>query len=109
MPRACPVEPHARSYKGNLIPRCHGLVPWSLTLVATEAPNVRLHGKPVASSKRAAVVCSGQHETPRRKAVASSSGLDRKSTRLNSSHLGISYAVFCLKKKNKSNTYTKSA
>src|SRR5262245_65375631 len=28
-------------------------------------------------------------------------GVDRKSTRLNSSHLGISYAVFCLKKKNK--------
>src|SRR2546426_6075740 len=26
---------------------------------------------------------------------------DRKSTRLNSSHLVISYAVFCLKKKNK--------
>src|SRR5437773_8190557 len=31
----------------------------------------------------------------------SSSGLrDRKSTRLNSSHITISYAVFCLKKKN---------
>src|SRR5262245_65045110 len=29
---------------------------------------------------------------------------DRKSTRLNSSHLGISYAVFCLKKKT-SNTH----
>src|SRR5947199_3884940 len=28
-------------------------------------------------------------------------GVDRKSTRLNSSHLGISYAVFCLKKKKK--------
>src|SRR2546430_8673770 len=27
-------------------------------------------------------------------------GLDRKSTRLNSSHSQISYAVFCLKKKN---------
>src|ERR1035441_10789520 len=27
------------------------------------------------------------------------SAIDRKSTRLNSSHLGISYAVFCLKKK----------
>src|SRR5690625_6117393 len=26
---------------------------------------------------------------------------DRKSTRLNSSHVAISYAVFCLKKKNK--------
>src|SRR5205814_5703346 len=32
--------------------------------------------------------------------------LDRKSTRLNSSHLGISYAVFCLKKKKK-NTKSK--
>src|SRR5205814_7230635 len=29
--------------------------------------------------------------------------LDRKSTRLNSSHLGISYAVFCLKKKRDKN------
>src|SRR5690349_23098042 len=28
---------------------------------------------------------------------------DRKSTRLNSSHVEISYAVFCLKKKNKTN------
>src|SRR5437868_12685168 len=27
--------------------------------------------------------------------------IDRKSTRLNSSHVSISYAVFCLKKKNK--------
>src|SRR5947199_3317375 len=32
---------------------------------------------------------------------------DRKSTRLNSSHLGISYAVFCLKKK-KNNKTTRS-
>src|SRR5262245_62692333 len=29
---------------------------------------------------------------------------DRKSTRLNSSHLGISYAVFCLKKKKQHKT-----
>src|SRR5207249_11160809 len=29
---------------------------------------------------------------------------DRKSTRLNSSHVSISYAVFCLKKKKKTNT-----
>src|SRR5438045_2201647 len=32
--------------------------------------------------------------------------IDRKSTRLNSSHLGISYAVFCLKKKIKNNIHT---
>src|SRR5688500_19865696 len=31
-------------------------------------------------------------------------GLDRKSTRLNSSHLVISYAVFCLKKKSRYKT-----
>src|SRR3712207_8894922 len=41
-------------------------------------------------------------------AVASrGSGLrDRKSTRLNSSHANISYAVFCLKKKKKSDYYS---
>src|SRR5256885_11976941 len=32
-------------------------------------------------------------------------GRDRKSTRLNSSHLVISYAVFCLKKKKKTKSY----
>src|SRR3712207_9370018 len=31
--------------------------------------------------------------------------IDRKSTRLNSSHANISYAVFCLKKKNNIKTY----
>src|SRR5437660_8866022 len=31
---------------------------------------------------------------------------DRKSTRLNSSHVAISYAVFCLKKKKKKETTT---
>src|SRR2546426_7901060 len=34
---------------------------------------------------------------------------DRKSTRLNSSHLVISYAVFCLKKKKQHNTTTDPA
>src|SRR5438874_7954024 len=36
------------------------------------------------------------------RAHASGALEDRKSTRLNSSHVEISYAVFCLKKKNKS-------
>src|SRR5262245_65004460 len=43
------------------------------------------------------------HVTPDGRALRWRSGHacpDRKSTRLNSSHLGISYAVFCLKKKN---------
>src|SRR5690625_6484435 len=33
-----------------------------------------------------------------------SEDIDRKSTRLNSSHVAISYAVFCLKKKKKNET-----
>src|SRR5205814_2352710 len=39
---------------------------------------------------------SGRRKTP--------GGTDRKSTRLNSSHLGNSYAVFCLNKKNLSSS-----
>src|SRR3712207_8308580 len=40
-------------------------------------------------------------EVAKRSAVL---GLDRKSTRLNSSHANISYAVFCLKKKKHTHT-----
>src|SRR3712207_8549369 len=38
--------------------------------------------------------------------VGRGGGRDRKSTRLNSSHANISYAVFCLKKKKKTNKST---
>src|SRR2546422_6741658 len=40
-------------------------------------------------------------QVPSRAARPAAGGLDRKSTRLNSSHGYISYAVFCLKKKKK--------
>src|SRR3712207_8616576 len=43
----------------------------------------------------------GKKEDADNAGIASSGGLDRKSTRLNSSHANISYAVFCLKKKKK--------
>src|SRR5690242_20996595 len=51
---------------------------------------VDLHQEPLADDHRLdlrVVDVRGQHRT------------DRKSTRLNSSHMSISYAVFCLKKK----------
>src|SRR2546430_6492092 len=54
--------------------------------------------------------CSSDWRAPRRNLPASerhahaSGDLDRKSTRLNSSHSQISYAVFCLKKKKNKNT-----
>src|SRR5258705_1255679 len=41
------------------------------------------------------------HEIDNSTKRISDNNIDRKSTRLNSSHLGISYAVFCLKKKKK--------
>src|SRR5438477_9120596 len=44
-----------------------------------------------------------QEERPRRPRAGTTSS-DRKSTRLNSSHMSISYAVFCLKKKKKNQT-----
>src|SRR2546430_15754274 len=52
---------------------------------------------------------AGEHldrvlDLPRGSAARHAAGRDRKSTRLNSSHSQISYAVFCLKKK-KNNNY----
>src|SRR2546430_8169205 len=54
---------------------------------------------------RAAVVLAPGALQPFRRQLAI---LDRKSTRLNSSHSQISYAVFCLKKKKK-DLYSRSA
>src|SRR5688572_32636495 len=44
---------------------------------------------------------TGRDRLPHDGALAVSAHGDRKSTRLNSSHSQISYAVFCLKRKNK--------
>src|SRR5690242_21370103 len=46
---------------------------------------------------------------PLRARAAGEDRLDRKSTRLNSSHMSISYAVFCLKKKKSDATHDRSA
>src|SRR3712207_8374784 len=47
-----------------------------------------------------AYVIPALSQTSRHAAYYSDTYRDRKSTRLNSSHANISYAVFCLKKKN---------
>src|SRR3712207_7604636 len=58
-----------------------------------------LGGRPVAAGRHAPPVGRAVRVRPARHPGAG--GLaDRKSTRLNSSHANISYAVFCLKKKN---------
>src|SRR5699024_9425202 len=72
----------------------------------------RLTGRFTGGTAKTAVVASGMQGMVSGSSVANTvgsgsftipmmkrAGLDRKSTRLNSSHVSISYAVFCLKKK----------
>src|SRR5256885_3867829 len=73
---------------------------WSSDVCSSDLWGCRI--RPAVDSGAAAVPASRQG----RRAGAGRAGIpgDRKSTRLNSSHLVISYAVFCLKKKKNANT-----
>src|SRR5256885_12262028 len=59
----------------------------------TITPRIADRRAPLQEAAVAAFLHGGSHLRHARR-------IDRKSTRLNSSHLVISYAVFCLKKKN---------
>src|SRR5256885_11215990 len=61
--------------------------------------------RPPAKKKRKASRPKAKKKKAAKKRPKARAKRDRKSTRLNSSHLVISYAVFCLKKKNKRPTY----
>src|SRR5262245_62814181 len=92
------------------------------TAVHAQQVVVVVNGEPITAldiEQRSKLIQLSTHKAPPRQDVidelineklkvreAKKFGLDRKSTRLNSSHLGISYAVFCLKKKK---TKTKNA
>src|SRR5258708_13168477 len=54
---------------------------------------------------RSVVACAARRRVSGHGAEILDRASDRKSTRLNSSHQIISYAVFCLKKKNTSTTH----
>src|SRR2546429_6180657 len=62
----------------------------------------RKHG--IFRTHNAQMKISGPIFTPGDTKPPGQQGIDRKSTRLNSSHGYISYAVFCLKKKKKTTT-----
>src|SRR5687768_18238414 len=64
---------------------------------ADESAAVQIRGP----SKFLALPTGNHHRDFQSTSLRGDSGLDRKSTRLNSSHGYISYAVFCLKKKTK--------
>src|SRR5438034_7200607 len=71
---------------------------------AVEQPVVGLADVPAPREHVVEVVGLGRGEAAGRPVRLRALRLDRKSTRLNSSHTVISYAVFCLKKKNKDST-----
>src|SRR5206468_13079011 len=66
----------------------------------TEIYTLSLHDALPISGRAAALASAPLAPAPPRAADAAPPRSDRKSTRLNSSHDQISYAVFCLKKKN---------
>src|SRR5262245_63941061 len=66
-----------------------------------EQTRVRCEGIAHGAQRRVSVGLPLRAAGGLRKRQREGSHEDRKSTRLNSSHLGISYAVFCLKKKKK--------
>src|SRR5690242_21745411 len=66
----------------------------------TEIYTLSLHDALPISMRRSGSMRESMHVTRATPACAMPSK-DRKSTRLNSSHMSISYAVFCLKKKKK--------
>src|SRR3712207_7402390 len=64
----------------------------------------RRHPPPLSPGRARAAAAAAAGHPPAGGASPRDPATDRKSTRLNSSHANISYAVFCLKKKKK---YTK--
>src|SRR2546421_2404832 len=74
----------------------------SATKPATGTQPVRRPARPVQTKPVQTKPVQTKPATPPPDDVPAA-GLDRKSTRLNSSHDQISYAVFCLKKKKKKN------
>src|SRR5688572_30917816 len=70
----------------------------------TEIYTLSLHDAlPIPRERSWRRECSAMRERPPTCWAPSPRASDRKSTRLNSSHSQISYAVFCLKKKKKTN------
>src|SRR5437867_10082260 len=71
------------------------------TLFRSRTDSVRVAQEAQEEARRWATERLGAEYLPEAPPVYKSRLLDRKSTRLNSSHRTISYAVFCLKKKKK--------
>src|SRR2546426_9039501 len=92
-PKASPLFIHNSSFivsRGTLMP---GQPRYDVLVVGSGASGGWAAKRLSEAGLKVAMVEAGRPQ--------SDNNLDRKSTRLNSSHLVISYAVFCLKKKKK--------
>src|SRR3712207_7706969 len=77
----------------------HDALPISDVLDRDAGPAIRTDRGRLLLGREPAQPGTARHRGPRRRRGRLPRFPDRKSTRLNSSHANISYAVFCLKKK----------
>src|SRR5690242_21607531 len=80
----------SRELRGTFLPICSGCFYLDVHLARDQPPACSLRDHRIGARSKTTQTLPGLHARK-----------DRKSTRLNSSHMSISYAVFCLKKKKK--------
>src|SRR5690606_41878125 len=100
-PHSHPFSPHRFSFNTTPTPEIYTLSLHDALPIFTVNAKINSEGLNPSASLAAGVLLQGTRDM-----VVNNEGhikftLDRKSTRLNSSHVKISYAVFCLKKKKK--------
>src|SRR5690349_17737080 len=81
---------------GDVVPRDYAPSPAMFALIRANVGKAGIIGRLVSNDQKGAMIVA---ELLEHHPVTGEDHRDRKSTRLNSSHVEISYAVFCLKKK----------
>src|SRR5690606_41551159 len=98
MPPPRPTRfPYTTLFRSRLVGTLPGAGSRRCRSVHLQGPAPSLRGTPRRGDRHP--LPHARTRSRRRHGVAPPGRLDRKSTRLNSSHVKISYAVFCLKKK----------
>src|SRR2546429_7112155 len=88
-------------------PVSHRNLHCDLSITPSASPSCKRNCPAISAAASVPLICSlAETATTRSPDFAPQASADRKSTRLNSSHGYISYAVFCLKKKNHQQLYT---
>src|SRR5690606_41959606 len=104
LPSLCPppistLFPYTTLFRSTIVGCCRGAA-----RRAKQREQVRIPTRPRTVLAEAVDTAAAANEREHFRALTGTQ-IDRKSTRLNSSHVKISYAVFCLKKKKKKTTF----